>query len=112
MENKRFAFINGPLEVINLKPDNTINNKSVAAIFLSGKNKKVLNTRCCAEYKIIEGKGTFTIWNDKNRKIINVEKGSVVKIEKDTPYQDEGDMVMISTYNPPFTADQLKILED
>lgn len=112
MENKRFAFINGPLEVINLKPDNTINNKSVAAIFLSGKNKKVLNTQCYAEYKVIEGRGTFTVWNNRNRKIINVEKGSVVKIEKETPYQDEGDMVMISTYNPPFTADQVKILED
>jgi hypothetical protein len=96
--------LNGPLTVWRLLSDGE---RSLALIYLKGKNRRVANQESTARYMIISGAGTFTIGDGESQVIQRVEKGSVVTIPPNTPYQDEGEILMVSMNKPPFNPEKV-----
>lgn len=89
MNNERLAFVSGPIEVISLPKGNESSEKSVTAIFLNGKNQKVLNAICDAEYLVISGYGSFTFWDQNGLETTReVTQGDVVSISAGVAYRD------------------------
>ena len=111
MGNERMAFANGPLEAISLPNSPNNSEESNTVIFLSGKNRKVMNQRCDAEYSVIDGEVTFTLWGpDDKETTVSFKKGDKVSISAGTAYRDEGQGIMISCCKPAFDKDQVVFL--
>ena len=108
------AFTNGPLEVVSLpnRPNNL--EESNKAIFLRGKNRKVMNLRCHADYTLIDdGEVTFIMWGPNGEETtISLKKGDRVSIPAGTAYRDQGQGIMLSCYKPAFDKDQVVFLEE
>ncbi len=85
---------------------------SKTAIFLDGRNRKVMNTVCKAEYEVVAGTGLFSIWQDGQKDTFQVMPGDKVAIPANTAYQDNGKMIMISRCQPAFDPNQVKFLPE
>jgi len=80
---------------------------SITQLKLNGKNKLVKNKICDAVYYILQGSGKFII----NGNETEVEQGDLIFLPKNTTYQDEGVMTMLSVYYPPFDSKQVEYPE-
>lgn len=111
MVNERVAFVDMPLEAI---PLHDLENRdgSKTAIFLDGRNRKVMNTACQAEYEIVAGTGLFSVWQNGQKETFQVMPGDKVAIPANTAYQDNGKMIMVSRCKPAFDPNQVKFLPE
>lgn len=80
---------------------------SIAKIKLSGTNEKNKNTSCHNFYYILEGKGSFSVGNQK----YSIKKGDLVCIPKNTTYQDSGRLVMLAVAVPKFNPKKVVFLK-
>ena len=85
---------------------------SLARIELNGVNDKGLNQDCGALYMVVDGEGQFTIFGEKENRVIEVKKGDSVFIPKGTWYQDQGKMTMYSICSPAFNPEKVKIAKE
>jgi CRP-like cAMP-binding protein len=113
MINESLAFANGPVEAISLPNRPNSPEESYKAIFLNGKNRKVMNQLCNAEYAVIDGEVTFVLWgSDGKETIFNLKKGEKISISARTAYRDNGLGIMINRCHPSFDKDQVVLLEE
>jgi mannose-6-phosphate isomerase-like protein (cupin superfamily) len=81
--------------------------QTVALIILNGLGSKVRNRHSDMTYKVVSGRGSFSISSGCNhptnitlKKLVN--PGDEVTIPKGKIYVDEGNLVMLATAKPPF----------
>lgn len=106
------VFINIPLKVYELLTRSESPDISIALIQLNGENRKVRNRTTAARYYVIGGMGgIFRIWNQEGDVTEReVKTGDYVSIPPLSPYQDTGNLIMISINQPAFSPDDVDIL--
>jgi mannose-6-phosphate isomerase-like protein (cupin superfamily) len=72
--------------------------KSIAIVALNGTNRATINHRSTTTYEVLAGFGIMHVADSLHI----LEPGSSVFVPAETPYYDEGRMVMLATSVPPF----------
>ena len=98
----------GSINVQNLLADDSYNKFSVAKVEIKGKQKPGLNKESDTAYYILGGEGKFFI-EDKE---INVKKGDLIFIPKNTKYKDEGDLTLLAVSVPKFDREKRERFEE
>ncbi len=88
----------GNISVQTLMNDPSFESVSVTVIKLKGKQKFGRDKKSNIIYYALEGKGKFFI----EKKEINIKKGDMVFIPKNTKYKDEGKLVLLAISSPRF----------
>lgn len=102
MTNPEFGLVTADI----IDEDNV---RSIAMVAVSGLNRPLINHRSDMEYEVTCGEGSMEV--DFN--VIELRRGSVVRIPAGTPYQDEAvtpRLVMRVTATPPFNPDDVEYL--
>ena len=88
----------GSIVVQNLLNDAEYEKLSVAKVKIVGEQKLGLDQESDTAYYVLEGNGTFQIEDEK----MEVKKGDLVFIPKNTKYKDDGDLTLLAISVPKF----------
>jgi mannose-6-phosphate isomerase-like protein (cupin superfamily) len=92
----------GSINVQNLFSEDSYDKFSIAKVEIKGKQEYGLDKESDIAYYILEGEGKFFI-EDKE---INVKKGDLIFIPKNTKYKDEGSLTLLAISVPKFNRDK------
>jgi mannose-6-phosphate isomerase-like protein (cupin superfamily) len=96
-----------PNEALRVQPFYTNESFSVALIALKGINTVMINYLSTTTYKVITGSGIMHIGDEQH----TLQPDSFVTVPRNTPYYDEGEVVMWATSTPPFDYDSVQEVE-
>jgi len=82
--------------------------RSVAVVAVNGINRKTINHLSDTNYRVIVGTGLMHL----PRRDVELTPGTSVNVRANTPYYDEGSLIMIATSTPPFDPESVETLDD
>lgn len=81
---------------------------TIARIVLRGLNRPVINHLSSTTYEVLCGEGTMEI----DFAVHELRPGVEITVPAGTPYQDEGELLMLATTKPPFESSAVEFLDE
>lgn len=88
----------GSIVVQNLFAEDDYEKFSIAKVKIVGEQKFGLDQKSDIAYYVLDGSGKFYIEDET----IDVEKGDLIYIPKDTKYKDSGELTLLAIASPKF----------